>query len=41
MGWQPMMTTSNAFFHIFDSDEEAWEAADKYVTLPVQEDQPC
>ena len=37
MGWLPLTTTSNAFFAFFDSREAATEAADKWVTLPLQE----
>ena len=38
MGWKPFKTTSNAFFQLFRSYQAAEEAADKYVTLPVQEE---
>jgi len=38
MGWKPFKTTSNAFFCLFMSKEKALEAADKFVTLPVQEE---
>jgi len=40
LGWLPFKTTSNAFFCFFSSDDEAQEAADKYVSLPVQEECP-
>ena len=38
LGWLPFETTSRAFFRFFSSREAAEEAAEKYVTLPVQED---
>ena len=37
LGWRPAETTSNAFFRLFSSREEAQEAADEYITLPLQE----
>jgi len=37
MGWLPFKTTSNAFFRFFSSADEAQEAADQYINLPVQE----
>ena len=38
MGWMPFKETSNAFFHLFDSEEAAAEAAQQYVTLPLREE---
>jgi len=38
LGWRPMETTSTAFVKLFPSEEKATEAADKYVTLPLQDD---
>lgn len=37
MGWLPLLTTSNALFHFFASEDEARKAADRFISLPVQE----
>lgn len=38
LGWLPLKTTSSAYVHLFASEEEAFAASDKYITLPLQEE---
>lgn len=38
MGWRPLKTTSNAYFHLFPSVKKGMKAADKYTKLSVQEE---
>jgi len=38
LGWRPLDTTSSAFFQYFCSKQEARKIADKYITLPLQQE---
>lgn len=40
LGWLPLKTTSSVYVRLFSSWEEAQEAADEYITLPIQEQCP-
>ena len=38
MGWLPLKETSSVYVRLFDTEEAAYDAADKYKTLPLQEE---